>query len=151
MVHQSDTDRNSPSPHRSLSEWCKIGDSLYVTGTIGDALAGLKLLNEPPTRVRRHSRTATLSAQAPAIFDRTPPAPNCARRGRPVAQHPWLRNLGDRYFRRPVRRPSPHLRGKPCRGGGESQRTPLIAGLPRLCRLSKTRSIEPGVDGRRGL
>jgi thiamine-monophosphate kinase len=34
-----------------------------VTGTIGDALAGLKLLNEPPARVKRHPRTAALSAK----------------------------------------------------------------------------------------
>ena len=51
-------------PHKALfRRGAQSGDCLYVTGTIGDALAGLTLLNESPAHAKRYSRTATLSAR----------------------------------------------------------------------------------------
>ena len=49
------------SPRKALlRNGARAGDLLYVTGTIGDALAGLMLLNEPPSK-KRLSRTTGIS------------------------------------------------------------------------------------------
>jgi|CXWL01.1.fsa_nt_gi thiamine-monophosphate kinase len=74
-------------PHRRalFRTGAQIGDYLYVTGTIGDSLAGLKILNEPPSPTNRHRRNEAFSARHRKFLIRRHLRPTAR-----VAEGKWL-------------------------------------------------------------
>ncbi len=95
MVSQCGTDRDGPFPPGPVSERCtNRGSSLCDRHN-------RRRIGRPKTLERSTAPYETLPVdhrtldQAPAISHRTAPASNRARRGRPMAQYPSIRDLRD--------------------------------------------------------